>query len=168
MRRHTWVHARAEKRAGGLIARVDDSICTYTCARARARPHAGVNVTSTRERGRRLVWWFSIPFSSRYRRRGWRYCRCRGRFRARPRPRSDERAYDKRINQRWRVVATLRGCAGIRGCARLVAGSRYVFYSHNVFIVILVTRLIVSFFERRDVYYQSITQLLKIIASLFS
>lgn len=36
-RRHTRVHARAEKRGGGLIARVDDSMCAceYVCVRAR-------------------------------------------------------------------------------------------------------------------------------------
>lgn len=91
VRGHTLVRIRAEKRgigdgrvnrAGGLFrAYVNNMhVRVYVCART------GVDVTSTRERGRRLVWWFSIPFSSRPRCRGWRYCRCLGRPRARSRP----------------------------------------------------------------------------------
>lgn len=42
-----------ENRAGGRSGRV----CGL---------NVGVDITTTRRGGRRLVWWFSIPFSSRY------------------------------------------------------------------------------------------------------
>lgn len=74
----------------------------HVCDGVRARVCAltGMDVMSTRERGRRLVWWFSIPFSSRPLPQGGGDIVGASAVPAPAPIHQLELAYDKRINQR--------------------------------------------------------------------